>query len=215
MPWAWSGRSPKPSKLGIGRYRLGYRWVLPLNLQNSKETCPVFGPLSVMQVSWAAPKFKATYYYYLFIHLFCRLLTCWHVELSILGLFHPSISIHLKFFLGLALGASCVACTTTDKHWCPVSTFSYFHGLSLNRSWNLYPISLWRMERVSLLAPTLSSTLPVIRVLPLGMWATSRTLLKDCREDGSTHRAGVTTGMASTCWVVHLSRMSILPSSNR
>ena len=55
-PWAWSGRSPKPYKLGIGRYRLGYRWVLPLNLQNMQSTaaprkqhqnlvwnwCPVF-----------------------------------------------------------------------------------------------------------------------------------------------------------------------------
>ena len=51
-PWAWSGRSPKPYKLGIGRYR----WVLPLNLQNMQSTaaprkqhqnhvwnwCPVF-----------------------------------------------------------------------------------------------------------------------------------------------------------------------------
>ena len=42
------------------------------------------------------------------------MLTCWHVELSILGLLHLSISIHLrnsfscsmKFFLGLALGES-------------------------------------------------------------------------------------------------------------
>ena len=75
--------------------------------------------------------------------------------------------------------------------------------LSLNRSWNLYPISLWKMEPlVSLLAPTLSSTLPVIRVVPLGMWATSRTSSKDCTEDGSTRRAGVTTGVASTCWAV-------------
>ena len=52
------------------------------------------------------------------------------------ALLHLSISIHfsnsfgcsMKFFLGLALGASYVACTTTEKHWCPVSTFSYFHG---------------------------------------------------------------------------------------
>ena len=66
----------------------------------------------------------------------CNIGTCWHIELSILGLLHLSISIHLsnsnscsiKFFLGLALGESCVACATTEKHWCPVSTFSYFHG---------------------------------------------------------------------------------------
>ena len=57
----------------------------------------------------------------------CNLATCWHIELSILGLLHLSISIHLgnsfscsmKFFLGLALGESCVACATTEKHWCP------------------------------------------------------------------------------------------------
>ena len=57
----------------------------------------------------------------------CNLATCWHIELSILGLIHLSISIHfsnsftcsMKFFLGLALGASCVACATTEKHWCP------------------------------------------------------------------------------------------------
>ena len=34
----------------------------------------------------------------------------------------------IKFFLGLALGASCVASTTTEKHWCPVSTFSNCRG---------------------------------------------------------------------------------------
>ena len=32
------------------------------------------------------------------------------------------------FFLGLALGASCIASTTTEKHGCPVSTFSYCRG---------------------------------------------------------------------------------------
>ena len=66
----------------------------------------------------------------------CNLATCWHIELSILGLLHLSISTHLsntfscsmKFFLGLAWGESCVACATTEKHGCPVSTFSYFHG---------------------------------------------------------------------------------------
>ena len=66
----------------------------------------------------------------------CNLATCRHIELSILGRLHLSISIRLsnsfscsmKFFLGLALGESCVACATTEKHWCPVSTFSYFHG---------------------------------------------------------------------------------------
>ena len=34
----------------------------------------------------------------------------------------------MKFFLRLALGESCAACLTTEKHWCPVSTFSYCHG---------------------------------------------------------------------------------------
>ena len=66
----------------------------------------------------------------------CNLATCWHIELSILGLLYLSISIHLsnifscfmKFFLGLVFGESCVACATTEKHWCPVSTFSYFRG---------------------------------------------------------------------------------------
>ena len=64
----------------------------------------------------------------------CSVRTCWHSELSILGFIHLSISIHfsnsslyscsMKFFLGLALGESCVACATTKKHWClqrPVS----------------------------------------------------------------------------------------------
>ena len=54
----------------------------------------------------------------------CNLATCWHVELSMLSLLHLSISIHLsnsfscsmKFFPGLALGESCVACATTEKH---------------------------------------------------------------------------------------------------
>ena len=57
----------------------------------------------------------------------CSVGTCWHSELSILGLIHLSISIHfsnsftcsMKIFLGLALGASCVACATTEKHSCP------------------------------------------------------------------------------------------------
>ena len=30
-----------------------------------------------------------------------------------------SFSCSMKFFLGLALGESCAACTTTEKHWCP------------------------------------------------------------------------------------------------
>ena len=54
-----------------------------------------------------------------------NLATCWHIELSILGL-HLSINIHLsnsfscsiKFFLGRALGESCIACETTEKHSC-------------------------------------------------------------------------------------------------
>ena len=66
----------------------------------------------------------------------CNLATCWHIELSILGLLHLSISIRLgnssscsmKFFLGLALGESCVASATIETHWYPMSTFSYFRG---------------------------------------------------------------------------------------
>ena len=48
----------------------------------------------------------------------CNLATCWHIDLSILGLF-------TKMTLGLALGEFC---TTTEKHWCPVSIFAYFRG---------------------------------------------------------------------------------------
>ena len=74
-PWACSGRSPKPYKLGIGRYRLGYQWVLRLkNLENMQSTAAprkhyilgvsvLGGPLSVMKVWWAASNFKATPYY--------------------------------------------------------------------------------------------------------------------------------------------------------
>ena len=46
------------------------------------------------------------------------------IQHSLSNSFRCSIS----FFLGLALGASCVASTTTEKHWCPVSTFSYCRG---------------------------------------------------------------------------------------
>ena len=52
----------------------------------------------------------------------CNLATCWHIELSILGLLHLSISIHLSNSF------SCSMKFTTEKPWCPVSTFSYFHG---------------------------------------------------------------------------------------
>ena len=44
-----------------------------------------------------------------------------------------SFSCSIKFFLGLALGASCVASTTTEKHWCPLSTFSYCRGKAFPR----------------------------------------------------------------------------------
>ena len=212
-PWAWSGRSPKPSKLGSG-------------------------PLSVVQVSWAAPKFKATYYYSIHPLIFVgyshvgTLNSAYWAFSTFQSAFISAIALVVLWnsFLGwpcahLALLAQ--RQKNTDVQ-CLLLSIS-MGRLSLNRSWNLYPISLWKMERVSLLAPTLSSTLPVIRVVPLGMWATSRTSLKDCREDGSTRRAGVTTGVASTCWAVHsrwpsrhLSRLvhftsppSFLPSSNR
>ena len=56
-------------------------------------------------------------------------------QTAILGLLHLSYIIHLsssfssmKFFLGLALGESCVASTTTAKQWCPMSIFSYCRG---------------------------------------------------------------------------------------
>jgi len=58
----------------------------------------------------------------------CNLATCWHIELSILGLLHLSISIHLRisFFYEVlliennpwaGLGRNlAVACPTTEKH---------------------------------------------------------------------------------------------------
>ena len=52
----------------------------------------------------------------------CNLATCWHIELSILGILHLSMSIHLSNSF------SCSMKFTTEKHGCPVSTFSYFHG---------------------------------------------------------------------------------------
>ena len=71
----------------------------------------------------------------------CNVGPCWHVELCTLSLLHLSYNIHsskgfscsieflhLKITLGLALGESWVACATTEKHWCPVSTFSYCRG---------------------------------------------------------------------------------------
>ena len=68
----------------------------------------------------------------------CNVATCWHVELSTLNLlllwlniylsnsFSSSIHVfHSKIALGLALGESWgVACATTEKQWCPVSTES-------------------------------------------------------------------------------------------
>ena len=54
----------------------------------------------------------------------CNLDTCWHIELSILGLIHLSISIHfsntfscsMKFFLGLALGESWLLLAQRQKN---------------------------------------------------------------------------------------------------
>ena len=54
--------------------------------------------------------------------------TCWALHLSISIHLSNSFSCSMKWFLGLALGESCVACATTEKHWCPVSTFSYCRG---------------------------------------------------------------------------------------
>ena len=80
--WGWSDRGSKWYKLSIGWYRLGYRWVLPIFLHKQRKKVKPYlklmasvhlnmdfgvsvcnGPLWVMQVSWAAPKFKATSYY--------------------------------------------------------------------------------------------------------------------------------------------------------
>ena len=72
----------------------------------------------------------------------CNVATCWQIELSKLSLLQLSFNIHssngfncsIKFFhlkiaIGLALGESWgVACATTEKHWCPVSTFACFAG---------------------------------------------------------------------------------------
>ena len=66
--------------------------------------------------------------------------TCWVCDVLAFSLLQLSFNIHssngfscpIKFFhlkiaIGLALGESWgVACATTEKHWCPVSTFSYF-----------------------------------------------------------------------------------------
>ena len=66
----------------------------------------------------------------------------WQVELSALSLLHISFNTHLsnrfscstQFFLSkITLGRALleswgVACATTEKHWCPVSTFAYFRG---------------------------------------------------------------------------------------
>ena len=67
----------------------------------------------------------------------CNLATCWHIDLSRLCLLQfqsafisekASVvvwSSFKKMTLGLALGEFC---TTTEKHWCPVSIFAYFRG---------------------------------------------------------------------------------------
>ena len=70
----------------------------------------------------------------------CNFATCWHIELSILGLLHLSISIHLrisftcskKFFrlkitLGLALGESWLLPPQRQKN-SHASIFAYFRG---------------------------------------------------------------------------------------
>ena len=70
----------------------------------------------------------------------CNLATCWHVELSILGLLHLSISIHLsnslsrsmkflhlKITLGLALGKSWTLLAQRQKNTY-VSIFAYCRG---------------------------------------------------------------------------------------
>ena len=65
-------------------------------------------------------------------HLSVSPSTCWHIELSILGLLRFSISIHLRisfscsmkfFHLKRALGL-----ITLGRIWCPVSTFACFRG---------------------------------------------------------------------------------------
>ena len=53
---------------------------------------------------------------------------CWALHLSISIHLSNSFSCSMKFFLGLALGESCMACAMTEKNWCPVSTFLYFRG---------------------------------------------------------------------------------------
>ena len=52
----------------------------------------------------------------------CNVGPCLHVELCTLSLLHLSYNIHSS------KGFSCSMKFTTEKHWCPVSTFSYFHG---------------------------------------------------------------------------------------
>ena len=75
----------------------------------------------------------------------CDFATCWHVELSKLSVLQLSFNIHssngcscpIKSYQVLSFENShwaglgrilSVACATTEKHLCPVSTFSYFRG---------------------------------------------------------------------------------------
>ena len=52
----------------------------------------------------------------------CNVGPCLQVELCTLSLLHLSYNTHSS------KGFSCSLKFTTEKHWCPVSTFSYFHG---------------------------------------------------------------------------------------
>ena len=67
-------------------------------------------------------------------HVMAHIGACWYSAFSTFHSWGLMFSCSMKFFhskiaLGLALLESWgVACATTEKHWCPVSTFAYFRG---------------------------------------------------------------------------------------
>ena len=71
-------------------------------------------------------------------HVMAHIGACWHSAFSTFHSLGHMFSCSMKFFhskiaLGLALLESWgVACETTEKHWCPVSTFAYFRGTAFH-----------------------------------------------------------------------------------
>ena len=100
----------------------------------------------------------------------CNVATCWHVELSKLSLLQLSFDIHasngfscpIKFFhlkiaTGMPLGESWgVAWTTTEKHWCPASTFACFPGKAFLGTNTMALIQTCQIQAIMPLPQTLS-----------------------------------------------------------